>query len=126
MGHAVARSEDSAYAERFAEWFETQPAARDHGGAGSAVQLTYRNAGLDVAFNGALTDTGRPARSPMPVKTLRPGEVATVRFNGRFVGHEDPWYEDKIIHIAFDLAPRRDLFLAASTAFIIDARVDLW
>jgi hypothetical protein len=62
----------------------------------------------------------------MPAKLLRRGQIATVRFNGRFAGHEDAWYEDKVVHIAFDVAPSRDLFLLTLPGFVLDARVDLW
>jgi hypothetical protein len=62
----------------------------------------------------------------MPAKLLRSRQVAAVRYNGRFVGHEDAWYEDKIVLIAFDPMASRDLFLSTSPAFVVNARVDLW
>jgi hypothetical protein len=124
--HDISGSEASAYRELFSVAFDAQPTARTGTAASSAVQLKSRDAGLEVAFTGCVTDTGRPVRSPMLAKVLRSGQVATVRFNGRFVGHEQVWYEDKIVMIAFDIMPSRDLFLSASAVFVIDARVDLW
>jgi hypothetical protein len=60
------------------------------------------------------------------IEVLVRGQVATVRFNGRFVGHDEAWYEDKIVHVAFDVVPSRDLFLSPSVTFVVDARIDLW
>jgi hypothetical protein len=124
--HSVVRGEASDYAERVALSFDAAPTARVGSGANSAVQLTHREANLEVAFMGAATDTGQPVRAQMPSRSLLSGQVATVRFNGRFVGWYDGWYEDKIVHIAYDVTPSRDLFLGAAPAFVIDARVDLW
>jgi hypothetical protein len=122
--HEIARSEASAYGERFGVAFDEQPKSRIRGP--SAVQLTYKEAGLEIALQAADKDTGRPTRARMPPKLVRSGEFATVRFNGRFAGYDFNWYEDKIIHIAFEMTPCRGLFLEASAAFVMDARLDLW
>jgi hypothetical protein len=123
--HLVYRAEASAYREQSSVGFDSQPRARIGIGP-SAVELAYRGDGLQLAFRGDVADTGRPVRAPLPPRLLLRGDVASVRFNGRFTGHEDAWYEEKIVHIAFDVTPRRDLFLSASVAHVIDARVDLW
>jgi hypothetical protein len=124
--HSVERGESSGYLrERQTVSFDAQPTAR-LGGATGAVRLARRPDGLAVAFDGNAFDTGRPSRAAVKPTLLLPGQVATIRFNGRFVGHEDPWYEDKLVHVAFGVALTRDLFVEARPAFVIDARADLW
>src|SRR5579872_3530614 len=127
MCQEIDRHEASVYREREAISFDAQPTAWSRRTLRSAVRLRLGGAGLEVAFNGTgvgAYDAGRPPRWPMPAKVLRSTQVATVRFNGRFVGYEEAWYEDKILHVAFDATPHRELFLSTSAAFVIDARVD--
>jgi len=57
---------------------------------------------------------------------LSPGSQALVRYNGRFVGYEDPWYEEKIVHVSYGVAPRRDLFEVAVSSQTLACMVDLW
>lgn len=71
-------------------------------------------------------DEGAPRRAPPPKLRLSPGAWGRVRYNGRFVGFDEPWYEEKTVNLAYQLAPVRGLFTQSQPTARLDAQVDLW
>jgi hypothetical protein len=104
----------------------TRPTARCGSASGSSVVLEEQADGLHVSFRWIDTDCGQPHRHSAGPVVLQPGDRALVRFNGRFVGHENPWYEDKIVHVSYGIAPRRDLFEVRVPSQTLACSVDLW
>ena len=71
-------------------------------------------------------ECGWPPRGKRPPVFLEPGERAIVRFNGRLTGDEGIWYEEKVIHVANGVMPRRSLFEETTDAKLLEARADVW
>lgn len=57
--------------------------------------------------------------------SLPSGQRLTVRFNGRHQSYDDPWYEDHIVHVAFDLHVSTGMF-GGPPDVLLDRRVDVW
>lgn len=86
-----------------------------------AVTLAEEGGALAVAFLGGAC--GRPRRDDAKV-VVPAGRHLTVRFNGRIPSYDDPWYEDHIVHVAFDPPPSLRMF--ADDDLVLERRVDLW
>ncbi|MBK7398585.1 MAG: hypothetical protein IPJ34_20375 [Myxococcales bacterium] len=89
-----------------------------------ALTLTESEGLLVVAFHGDSGPCGRPRRRDARL-SLPSGQRLLVRFNGRYQAYDDPWYEDHIVHVAFDARPSTNLF-ATPPDVVLDRRVDLW
>jgi hypothetical protein len=71
-------------------------------------------------------DEGAPQRLAPPPLALAQGTWGRARYNGRFVGFDEVWYEEKTINIAYDVPPARGLFTSTAPHALLDAQVDLW
>lgn len=89
-----------------------------------ALTLAESEGVLVVTFHGDSGACGRPRRRNATV-SLTSGQRLLVRFNGRHQAYDDPWYEDHIVHVAFDARPSTSLF-ATPPHVVLDRRVDLW
>lgn len=123
LQHFVARGESDGWAlEEKHRTREDVSASlgEEHG----AVRLSLAAAGeMNIVFVHA-DECGAPFRRKKQARLLA-GSWARVRFNGRFVGYEEAWYEEKVVNIAFGTAATRDLFLATSPSVVLEAMANL-
>ncbi len=121
--HIVLRSADEDY--RGHERVEHDDVLRAAPGvAPTSLKLSERDGVLEVSFldDG---DAGAPRRSGTAMR-VAPGTLGQARYNGRFQAFDDPWYESKIVNIAYAMTPTRTLFTREAPSVLLDAEVDLW
>ncbi len=119
VGHLVQRREPDYATTECVETTSGDSTGPQH----RSVAAVTDGDGIAVVFEWP-GDCGVPARHQRRI-VLRSGSWARVYYNGRFIGHEHSWYEDKIVNVAFGILPIRDLFQAPPTAEL-ECRVDLW
>jgi hypothetical protein len=124
--HEVRRGDHDGYQERSSVAEHVRPTARCGSASACSVVLEEHADGLHVSFRWIDTDCGRPDRYAAGPLVLPQGGRAVVKYNGRFVGYEDPWYEAKLVHVSYGVAPRRDLFEVAGPEQTLECMVDLW
>jgi len=90
----------------------------------NSITLLERDGLLEVSF--VLGDEGAPQRQAPPKLALAVGTWGRARYNGRILGFDNPWYEEKTINIAYQLPLTRGLFTKTEPAALLDAQVDLW
>ena len=90
------------------------------------VVFGERDGELTLHFRWNAIDCGKPPREVRDVLTLKPGAIARVRFNGRFLDEHFTRYEDNIVNVAYECAPTLDLFVKSTPVTTLDALVDLW
>jgi hypothetical protein len=122
LQHFVERSESSAYAPT-EDWRERGDLSVSVGASVSSLRLLPHGDELEVAFVHA-GDCGLPRRAPRTVR-IRAGTWARVRYNGRFVGFDDAWYEEKVLNVAFRVAAVRDMFLGTPPSVELEAMANL-
>lgn len=91
---------------------------------GCSIALREVDGLLEVSFGPG--DEGTPRRPAPPKLMLSPGTWGRVRYNGRFAGFDEPWYEEKTVNLAYQVAPTRKLFTHTQPTALLDAQVDLW
>lgn len=89
--------------------------------ATDAVTFAEGSGVLEVTLRGDAC--GRPRRDGGKVSVPFGGRL-TVRFNGRRQAFDDPWYEDHILHVAYEARIATAMF--ADEQLVLDRRVDLW
>lgn len=88
-----------------------------------SVSLNRLTDALEINFEW-IPECGKPPRRSWTLG-VAPGTWVRIRYNGRFVSHENPWYEDKVLNIAFEMVPWREMFESATPAQVVDIRADL-
>jgi hypothetical protein len=124
--HQIDRGEQDEYQPRSSVVDHGRPTACIGSASACSVVLEERGDGLHVGFRWTASDCGQPHRHQAGPIVVPTGARAVVRFNGRFIGYEDPWYEDKIVHVAYGVLPQRELFEAPRPRQALICLVDLW
>ncbi len=122
LQHFVERGEASAYSPT-ENSRERDDLSVSVGASASSVRLRRQGEELEVAFVHA-GDCGLPRRPPSTVR-IRAGVWARVRYNGRFVGFDDAWYEEKVLNVAFRVPAARDMFLGTLPSVELEAMANL-
>jgi hypothetical protein len=120
--HQVSRSAHDDY--RLIELVEEDAAARVRKDSRpTAITLVERDGHLEVAFVVG-GDEGAPRRRAAPI-LLPTGAWGRARYNGRFSSFDEPWYEEKVLNIAYGMSPVSTLFVG-EPGVLLEALVDLW
>jgi hypothetical protein len=122
LQHFIERGESSGYSLR-EDCRERDDLSVSVGASVSSVRLAPHGDELEVAFAHA-GDCGLPRRAPRSVR-IHAGSWARVRYNGRFVGYDDAWYEGKILNVAFRVAPARQMFSATHPSIVLEVLANL-
>ena len=77
-----------------------------------------------MTFRGDSGECGQPRRDNGRL-SLSAGQHLLVRFNGRHLSFDEPWYEDHLIHLAFGTHSSTGMF-GHPPDLVLDRRVDLW
>ncbi len=121
--HFVSRRANEGY--RVSEGFDEDTRIRATGGLSpTSIVLTETDGILEVAFEPE-GDAGSPRRSA-PAIRLAPGTWGRARYNGRFQSFDEPWYEGKIVNVAYGLPLVREMFTKGEPTAILLGEVDLW
>jgi hypothetical protein len=121
--HVISRSAHDGY--RVNEGVQEDTSLRTKPGISpTSIVLREHDGMLDVLFVPE-GDAGIPRRAAAPIR-LTPGSWGCARYNGRFQAFDDPWYEEKIVNIAYEMPLARALFTSDGPTATLDAEVDLW
>lgn len=120
--HQLSRGAHDNY--RLTEVVEEDSAVRVRkGSTPTAIAFTERDGHMEVSFvTGG--DEGAPRRRAAPI-VLAKGTWGRARYNGRFSSFDEPWYEDKIVNIAYGVPAVAALF-TGEPSVVLEALVDLW